>query len=84
MNRRELIKGITAVGAIAILPSALSIVQSKKQTHFVGLGDAGTKAVELFFTKGVEGKFTCISDFENEDQRPGIVLSNSSLHLFHS
>lgn len=49
MNRREVIKGLTALGALSFLPVNL-FKQKGEIIHFVSLGDAG--AIALSYIKG--------------------------------
>lgn len=43
-----------------------------KPLHFVGFGGAGTNIIKQVKSKGVQGKFTCISEFEKDDFQNGI------------
>jgi len=63
VSRREVLKGLTALGAIALLPKLLiSSSEKTSSIHFIGLGGAGSSQVEFLYSKGVKGKFTCISN----------------------
>jgi len=64
MKRRELIKGLAAFGAIAILPN-MKVAGSRKNDkfHFIGLGSGGTNIARHFQQKGIVGDYTCITWF---------------------
>jgi cell division GTPase FtsZ len=63
ISRREVLKGLAALGALTILPKILvSPLIETTSIHFIGLGGAGSNQVEFFFNKGIKGKFTCISN----------------------
>jgi cell division GTPase FtsZ len=63
ISRREALKGMAALGAIALLPKLLiSSSDENLSIHFIGLGGAGSNQVEFLYNKGVKGKFTCISN----------------------
>ncbi|HYK74892.1 MAG TPA: hypothetical protein VEV44_17500, partial [Pseudoneobacillus sp.] len=62
MNRRELIKGLTAIGALSILPSSILFGQAQdKPLHFIGIGDAGRKVLKHIHQKKIPAKYTCIA-----------------------
>lgn len=62
MNRREAIKITTLFGLSAFaIPKIDALNKSKTQFHFIGLGSAGSNMVKYFHSKGLKGKFTCIS-----------------------
>jgi len=62
ITRRAALKGLTILTAAAFLPTALFFGdEDEKMTHFIGLGGAGTNAVEFLFKNGIKGKFTCVS-----------------------
>ncbi len=75
MNRKDFLKNISAVGAIALLPkielSAKPIQHPK--FHFIGLGSAGNKALLEFRKHIVNGTFTAI----NIDLKEHVVLSKN-------
>jgi len=52
------------------LDKTVAEVSQDKPVHFVGLGKAGCKALEYIYSKGIEAKYTGITD-------PGIQLSPS-------
>jgi cell division GTPase FtsZ len=63
ISRREVLKGLAAVGAIALMPKLLlSSTKEASSIHFIGLGCAGSNQVEFLYNKGIIGKFTCISN----------------------
>jgi len=64
MKRRELIKGLAAFGALAVLPN-MKISGSRKNDkfHFIGLGSGGTNIARHFQQKGIVGDYTCITWF---------------------
>ena len=64
MKRRELIKGLAAFGALAILPN-MKVSGSRKNDkfHFIGLGSGGTNIARHFQQKGIVGDYTCITWF---------------------
>ena len=62
MKRKELIKGLGALGAMALIPGILAVGNhSNTQLHFVGLGQGGTNAMVHIFEKGIEAKYSCIT-----------------------
>ena len=62
MERRDMIRGLAAFGAMAFMPeiSANENRQTSK-LHFIGLGQGGTNAVTYLQGKGIHGKYTCIT-----------------------
>jgi len=64
MKRRELIKGLAAFGALAILPN-LKVSGSRKNDkfHFIGLGTGGTNVAWRFMQKGIYGNYICMNWF---------------------
>jgi len=64
MKRRELIKGLAAFGALAILPN-MKVSGSRKNDkfHFIGLGSGGTNIARHFQQKGIVGDYTCVTWF---------------------
>ena len=62
MKRREVIKGLGALGAMALLPGNLFAGNhSNTQLHFVGLGQGGTNAMVHIYEKGIAAKYSCIT-----------------------
>jgi cell division GTPase FtsZ len=62
MKRRDLIKSLGILGVSGIIPGAfLSLLQQKKEFHFIGFGGAGSNFVEFAHAKGINSKFTCFS-----------------------
>jgi cell division GTPase FtsZ len=60
---REALKGLARFGEISFLSSAFfSSIKKPKPIHFVGLGNGGSNFVALFHSKGIQGKFTCVTD----------------------
>lgn len=77
MERRELLKGLGAMGALALLPGILAVGnQIDKKLHFVGLGQGGTNAMLYIHEKGVEAKYSCITGPYVSYLKPGME------HLF--
>ena len=77
MKRRELIKGLGALGAMALLPGILAARnQSNIPLHFVGLGQGGTNAMVHIHEKGIEAKYSCITGSYVSHLKPGME------HLF--
>lgn len=65
MDRRDFMKILIALGAIAIMPTKFnSFDQKEKKLHFVGLGGAGTNTVDHFYRMGIKGNYTCITNPE--------------------
>ncbi len=62
MKRREVLKGLTALGVLALLP-AQSLLGNRTNTnlHFVALGSGGTNAMAYIHIKGIEAKYSCIT-----------------------
>ena len=62
MKRRELIKGLAGLGAMALLPNILAMGnQQNNNLHFVGLGSGGTNAMVHIHGKGIKAQYTCIT-----------------------
>lgn len=50
MNRRKAIKGLTAIGALSVLPfNYLFPKLEDKPLHFIGLGGGGSNALEYIY-----------------------------------
>jgi len=63
MNRREALKVLASLGAIALLPSGIYPESFKtKELHFVGLGGGGCNALENIRSNGVRAKYTCVTN----------------------
>jgi hypothetical protein len=63
MNRREAIKLLASLGAVALLPRGiLQAPVSSREFHFVGLGGGGCNALENIHKKGVRAKYTCVTN----------------------
>ena len=62
MKRREVLKGLSALGELALLPN-IGLLGNRTNTnlHFVGLGSGGTNAMAYIYQKGVKAKYTCIT-----------------------
>lgn len=62
MKRREVLKGLAAMGALAILPN-IRVLGNRANTnfHFVALGSGGTNAMAYIHQKGINANFTCIT-----------------------
>ncbi len=62
MKRREVIKGLAALSAMALLPGILvEETRSNTQIHLVGLGQGGTNAMVHIYEKGIVAKYSCIT-----------------------
>jgi cell division protein FtsZ len=65
MNRRDAIKTLTVMGAMAMLPKGLfPFTANTPQLHFVGLGGGGCNALEYIQEKGIKARYTCITSPE--------------------
>jgi cell division protein FtsZ len=63
INRRDMLKRLAVISAATLLPDALlSVTNYAPAFHFIGLGDAGSNVVEYIYSKGIKGKYTCISN----------------------
>lgn len=63
INRRNMLKRLAVISAATLLPDALlSVANNAPAIHFIGLGDAGSNVVEYIYSKGIKGKYTCISN----------------------
>jgi cell division GTPase FtsZ len=63
VSRKDILKFFGTLAAFSFLPKFLfSNEQKPDSVHFIGLGGAGSNQVESLFNKGIEGKFTCISN----------------------
>ena len=62
MKRRELIKGLSGLGAMALFPNILAMGnQQNNNLHFVGLGSGGTNAMVHIHGKGIKAQYSCIT-----------------------
>lgn len=62
MKRREVIKGLAALGAMALLPNIVVMAnQPNRNLHFVGLGSGGTNAMVHIHGKGIKAQYSCIT-----------------------
>ena len=62
MKRRDLIKGLATLGAMALLPNIGALGnRANPKLHFIGLGSGGTNALAYIHQKGIEAKYTCIT-----------------------
>lgn len=62
MKRREIIKGLAAMGALSLLPGFRVFGnKAKLNLHFVALGSGGTNAMAYIHQKGIEANYTCIT-----------------------
>lgn len=83
-------------GNISFLPSKdFLIFKNSEKLHFVGFGGAGSNIVEYLYAKGINAKFTCISNpmrpdissdiqFINYVYAPGNEIPPSILNIFES
>ena len=64
MDRRQLIKSLTALSALSLIPG-INLLGSKrlKKLHIIGLGTAGTNIAVCLKRNGIVGKYTCITRF---------------------
>jgi len=60
MKRREIIKGLGALGILSIIPgvSIGNLYCNNKRFHFVGLGSAGANILNHIRKKGIDGKYS--------------------------
>ena len=64
MDRRQLIKNLTALSALSLIPDVNLLVSSRlKKLHIIGLGTAGTNIAVRLKQNGIVGKYTCITRF---------------------
>jgi len=62
MKRREVINGLAALGAMALLPNIVAMGnQPNNNLHFVGLGSGGTNAMVHIHGKGIKAQYSCIT-----------------------
>lgn len=67
MTRRETLKNLSLLGALAFLPkSVFAFFEDDIPLHFIGVGGAGCNMIEQLYQRGTTGKFTCIT----QPQRP--------------
>jgi len=68
MNRREIIKGLAALSVLTILPKEFLKRRTQvKSTHFIGIGRAGSKVLRLLHSKGIQAKYTAITENRNKE-----------------
>lgn len=64
MDRRQLIKSLTVLSALSLIPGMNLLGNSRlKKLHIIGLGTAGTNIAVRLKRKGIIGKYTCITRF---------------------
>ncbi len=64
MKRRELIKSLGVLGALALLPTHNLFGNiEKEKLHFVGLGSGGTNVARQIQLKGIVGDYSCFNWF---------------------
>ncbi|NEW80785.1 MAG: hypothetical protein GZ094_00240 [Mariniphaga sp.] len=62
MKRREMIKGLAALGVMMLMPDIkVSGNPDGTRLHFIGLGQAGTNAMVNIHKKGIDAKYSCIA-----------------------
>ena len=62
MKRREILKGIAAMGMMMLMPNiTVSGNPAGTRLHFIGLGQAGTNAMVHIHKKGIKAKYSCIA-----------------------
>lgn len=62
MKRREVIKGLAAMGVLSILPGFRVFGnQGNSNLHFVALGTGGTNAMAFIHEQGIKANYTCIT-----------------------
>lgn len=62
MKRREVLKGLAALGALALMPNIRAFEnRTNPNLHFIGLGSGGTNAMAYIHQKGIEAKYSCIT-----------------------
>jgi hypothetical protein len=83
-SRRDALKRLAALGALAFVPSvALWLSPAGQTNHFVGLGGAGFQLLPYFQKRLPEARFTCI-DTELPETKPEnmeFILDNLSSNL---
>lgn len=63
MERRQVIKRLTGLAALAFLPKQhIHAMQQKKPIHIVGLGSAGTRVMELCYNSGLGDVYSAITN----------------------
>ena len=75
MNRRNLIKGLAAFGALSVMPSQLiSDKKNQNRIHYIGLGGAGCQIVDYILKnkKPQNSSFICIEKERISDLSPQI------------
>jgi len=64
MDRRQIIKSLTALSALSLIPGMNLLASSGlKKHHIIGLGTAGTNIAVRLKRNGIVGKYTCITRF---------------------
>jgi cell division GTPase FtsZ len=62
MKRGEVIKGLTALGILTLIPVvSFSGKEENFNLHFVALGNGGTNAMAYIHQKGIKANYTCIT-----------------------
>lgn len=64
MDRRQIIKSLTALSALTLIPGMnLLGISRLTKLHIIGLGTAGTNIAVRLKQNGIVGKYTCITRF---------------------
>lgn len=64
MKRRELIKGLAGITALALLPNMKVLgCRRNDKLHFIGLGTGGTNVAWRIRQKGIEADYSCFNWF---------------------
>lgn len=87
MKRRELLKGLAAFGALAILPN-IDILGNRSTTklHFIGLGFAGRNVLSHIYKKGIDAEYTymCYRQLTEKNKHFNHIYYEYPLHIRQS
>ena len=87
MKRRELIKGLAAFGALAILPNT-SVLRNRETSklHFIGLGFAGRNVLTHIYQKGIRAEYTymCYRQFPDLNNHLNYIYYEYPRHIRQS
>jgi len=64
MDRRQVMKEMAALGVAPMIPqsSLFSQPSGERNIHIVGLGSGGCAALKHIHRRGMQARFTCITD----------------------
>ena len=73
MKRREILKGLAAIGTLTLMPNIVAFGnRANFNIHFIGLGSGGTNALTYIHQKGIDAKYSCITGLHVSHLTPDV------------